>query len=206
MRALVTIFTFIVFTCSPCWAFMPAKAGGIYAPGNTRTHAKQTEDAIDEFIADYFKIKSSTLSMWWAQHKIIGANENVDDGPEKHVNKTHFDDESFDIGQERLMNLRSSMIANLRISDASSARSDLGRQLHSIQDFYSHSKWVEMGNRDMHPIIGVPGQNGWHKTLTPTCTGFCENPSNPKYVLSYECADNCKSGDSATRVGISLTC
>ena len=35
------------------------------------------------------------------------------------------------------------------------ARESLGRLLHTLQDFYSHSNWIEMGNTNINNLIGV---------------------------------------------------
>ena len=37
------------------------------------------------------------------------------------------------------------------------ARESFGTALHTLQDFYAHSNWVELGNNDLHPQLGKPG-------------------------------------------------
>ena len=39
--------------------------------------------------------------------------------------------------------------------DLTHTRELLGQLLHTLQDFYSHSNWVEMGNTDINDLIGV---------------------------------------------------
>jgi len=87
---------------------MPNKIAGIWTPGNTRTHAKQTEDEINNFIMKHWGVKYDTgftSTMKKARSAIIDANANVDGGDEKNIGYCHFDDELFSKGQQHLMNL-----------------------------------------------------------------------------------------------------
>jgi hypothetical protein len=204
-RPLLT-FTALSFLFSFAFSFMPAKLGITYAgytPGNTRTHAKQTEDEIAAFILDHFGIEyhwwTWTSSMRKARDAIIEANKMVDDTKgvplEKDLGEAHFDDELFVKGQQRLMDLRSQMIEALKTFNVASARTLLGRQLHTLQDFYAHSNWVEMGNREISGIIGVTGQTGYPPNNVSTCSEFCGNSNDAAYMKSIQCADDCKYGD-----------
>src|SRR5277367_3992805 len=109
MSALTYVFTVIILCVSVTQSFMPDKAG-IYTPGNTVTHAKQTELEIQAFLQDHFGITQAqlTTTIKNARDSIIEANKFVDDskGTEKDDGKAHFDDELFEDGQARLMDLR----------------------------------------------------------------------------------------------------
>lgn len=39
--------------------------------------------------------------------------------------------------------------------DLKQARQLLGQLLHTLQDFYSHSNWVELGNKNINENIGI---------------------------------------------------
>ena len=69
----------------------------------------------------------------------------------------HFTDEAFDRSTTSLQILRYEILGALRRArpDGKAARKKLGRALHGIQDFYSHSNWVELGNRDIAPGFGI---------------------------------------------------
>ncbi|KAJ0061608.1 hypothetical protein NL108_005753, partial [Boleophthalmus pectinirostris] len=58
----------------------------------------------------------------------------------------HFDDESFDKGKELITDGLYTVKANIKRGNYAAARSKLGEILHTLQDFYSHSNWIEMGN------------------------------------------------------------
>ncbi|KAK4219781.1 hypothetical protein QBC37DRAFT_457274 [Rhypophila decipiens] len=135
---------------------------------------------------------------------------------EKDYGPAHFDNEYLEEGQNHLLKLRSEMIAIL-LSDRSYAGTDaggrripvekarvwLGRQLHTLQDFYAHSNWVEMGRTTISPVVGRPGAVIYPKTPLnePTCTEYCINPSSLSaaartlYLAMHTCYRNCFAGD-----------
>ena len=55
--------------------------------------------------------------------------------------------------------------------DLTNARELLGQLLHTLQDFYSHSNWVEMGKTDINELIGFTENIGTiAKQDQSTCT------------------------------------
>ena len=70
----------------------------------------------------------------------------------------HFDAEQFESGQNRLIALRQSVVTSIQARSYDAARRDMGRMLHTLQDFYSHSNWVENGNQAPNPVLGQPGK------------------------------------------------
>ena len=64
----------------------------------------------------------------------------------------HFDDESFRGGQLRLQKIKGQISSCMSASNLEGARRALGEAFHTIQDFYSHSNWVETNG----PILGPP--------------------------------------------------
>ena len=39
--------------------------------------------------------------------------------------------------------------------DLDKARGRIGDALHTLQDFYSHSNWIEMGKKEINALIGL---------------------------------------------------
>ncbi|KAL7877150.1 hypothetical protein SRHO_G00037930 [Serrasalmus rhombeus] len=78
--------------------------------------------------------------------KINGRNAWVD---VRHVSdpKYHFDDESFLRGRELITSGVRIVKASVKQQSYEAARAKLGEVLHTLQDFYSHSNWIELGNR-----------------------------------------------------------
>ncbi|CAL8402247.1 unnamed protein product [Boreogadus saida] len=65
----------------------------------------------------------------------------------------HFDDEMFLGGRRIIATGLTSVKASNREGNFETAREILGEILHPLQDFYSHSNWVELGNRSPHPSL-----------------------------------------------------
>ncbi len=105
--------------------------------------------------------------------EIARANNRVDNNQFNAA--LHFDDEALDAGSALLVALKQQVIASLQgdSADGRTARQTLGRALHTVQDFFSHSNAVESG-------AGVP--NFGEATLVrlpanaATCTGTLLNP------------------------------
>jgi hypothetical protein len=91
------------------------------------------------------------------------------DSLESDTAEVHFDENAFIPGATRLRDTR------LRVVDFAlrglyiSARANLGSALHSVQDFYAHSSWVEMGRADLAPLDDGPNQ-ALLPPYGPTCT------------------------------------
>ena len=94
-------------------------------------------------IIDYF-VMANDLSK--AIKTIKSSNVEVDDKLAE-VSAAHFDAEQFKAGYERLSLLKSQLITSLlQAKKYKHARKLAGEFLHTLQDFYSHSNWIELGN------------------------------------------------------------
>lgn len=103
---------------------------------------------------------------------IKDANSNVDLGAEEKVAKAHFDGETFQAGQNRLVELRQTIVSHILMENYPMARRETGRMLHTLQDFYSHSNWIENNNREPYMVLGKENErprNIANPTLQ-TCT------------------------------------
>lgn len=134
------------------------------------THEKITKDAVTTAASDLFQASTSNAAAQSAIRRIVAANAAVDDD-QTHA-ALHFDGESFPEGQARLLALRSAVISALQKGAVTQAQDDLGSLLHTLQDFYSHSNWVELGNTVPHPDLGRPGHSlGRLGADVRTCSG-----------------------------------
>ena len=150
-------------------AFFPTNARTIAGALGT-SHVKMTDQAISELAREFFGINKLTNSMKKAMDKIADANVKVDD--DQKTAAKHFDGESLPEGQARAIALRESVIMALQRNDAEGARTALGEALHTIQDFYSHTNWVELGNTAPHQGLGRPGNSLNRLAAT---IGTCQN-------------------------------
>jgi von Willebrand factor type A domain len=126
-------------------------------------------------------------------------DDSADIENEKNLAEAHFDGERFVEGQARILRLRGECITALQQGRASKARENLGRLLHTLQDFYSHSNWVEMGNDYISPNIGYPGGTPYSRDNRSTCRNckyVFESPlQQTTYDLNNKCLNLCKFGD-----------
>ncbi len=75
------------------------------------------------------------------------------DSDTKDMPYAHFDAQTFMQSNERVMNLTDKIFNYLETKDYKKALKLTGNILHTIQDFYSHSNWIEMGNTDINYAI-----------------------------------------------------
>ena len=161
------------FVCS----ITSKSAGGL-------THQDITQRGIEELDKHYFAVSKLTASMQRALDQIIEADAKVDE--DQTSSAKHFDGENAAGAQLRLATLKQNVLDALRSDpiNATGARDNLGSALHTIQDFYSHSNWVEQGNSAAHHGVGRSGALPFAGPTTPTCSGFtgtgptCANSSN----------------------------
>uniref|UniRef100_A0A8C6S657 VWA7 N-terminal domain-containing protein n=1 Tax=Neogobius melanostomus TaxID=47308 RepID=A0A8C6S657_9GOBI len=97
----------------------------------------------------------------------------------------HFNSEAFLEGKSLIIEGMAAIKANIRNENFQAARETLGKILHTLQDFYSHSNWVELGYTNPYlsliradlPIENMADMN------TPTCSdcasGTCPDPILP---------------------------
>jgi hypothetical protein len=68
----------------------------------------------------------------------------------------HCDDEMLPECTQRMIDLKNAAISALTGSspDGAEARRQTGRALHTLQDFYAHSNWIELGNSGANTTLG----------------------------------------------------
>ena len=81
------------------------------------------------------------------------------DGPATALDPAfHFDSEKIAESQDLLISRYPKIIAAAtQQQNYKSARQLLGRSLHAIQKFYSHTNWIEMGKNGTNEALGIPG-------------------------------------------------
>ncbi|XP_036423622.1 von Willebrand factor A domain-containing protein 7-like [Colossoma macropomum] len=96
----------------------------------------------------------------------------------------HFNDEVIERGRDIITQGVSIVRASLRQDNLQAARRALGAVTHTLQDFYSHSNWFELGNLDPYPNLlrpDLPLQN-LADANTPTCND-CQEKVCPNVIL-----------------------
>ncbi|XP_062852458.1 von Willebrand factor A domain-containing protein 7-like [Trichomycterus rosablanca] len=84
--------------------------------------------------------------------------------------KHHFDEEMFLPGRELISRGVSAAKASVKKQSYETAREKIGKVLHTLQDFYSHSNWIEMGMREPYSNLIIPDSTIISVDQeTPTC-------------------------------------
>jgi len=165
-------------------------------------HTGITQAAIDSLYDTYFGIKFPNGPMKTARDKIeLGSalvDKHKDPANEAEDSKCHFDDENFFNSNGRLIDMKAKVVTALFENDVALARELLGRALHTLQDFYSHSNWVELGMKDISQNLGktwplemAPAAE--IDPLIPTCKD-CMYDSSQSRVVTLQNADTCRAG------------
>ncbi|XP_067261338.1 von Willebrand factor A domain-containing protein 7-like [Chanodichthys erythropterus] len=96
----------------------------------------------------------------------------------------HFNDEAFIEGRNLIIQGIAAIKANVRTDNLQSARETLGRVCHTLQDFYSHSNWVELGYKSPYANLIRPDLNieNIAGVAVPTCSD-CASGTCPKQLL-----------------------
>jgi len=68
----------------------------------------------------------------------------------------HFDAELFEDSNNRVIEFYRQIDYSMTYNDFDDARQKSGRIIHTVQDFYSHSNWVEQGQTNILDTIGQP--------------------------------------------------
>ncbi|XP_014863218.1 PREDICTED: von Willebrand factor A domain-containing protein 7-like isoform X2 [Poecilia mexicana] len=96
----------------------------------------------------------------------------------------HFNSEAFLEGRGLITEGVVAIKANIQKENFKAARETLGRVLHTLQDFYSHSNWVELGYTEPYVNLirpDLPLEN-LADVNTPTCSD-CANRKCPNQIL-----------------------
>eukprot|EP00118_Oscarella_pearsei_P015264 m.136837 g.136837 ORF g.136837 m.136837 type:complete len:1075 (+) comp38192_c0_seq3:1337-4561(+) len=124
----------------------------------------------DQLVAAAYGANTATTRFVSAIKRIEDANADVD-SELADLTAAHFDGENFIGGNNRLLELRKDIIDAILKESYGTARELAGGFLHTLQDFYSHSNWVELGNLNYYDRLGVPGKqpNNVASPALPTC-------------------------------------
>jgi hypothetical protein len=146
--------TTLTFLFAVCRAFFPTNFREKAFGNGGISHESQTHQAYDQLIVEHFASITKdkyTTAMRNALKAIAKANAAVDDDQE-HAAK-HCDGESFDEARQLLVQAKANITSLVKDNNGPAAQDALGTALHTLQDFYAHSNWVELGNTDIFSAI-----------------------------------------------------
>lgn len=136
--------------------FFPSDFREKYFGNGGVSHEFQTRKAYDTLAAKYFPdITTNTANMNKARTAWAEANMEVD--KDQKSSAKHFDGENFAGGNAILVQAKINVTNALRNGNGKDARQYLGAALHTVQDFYAHTNWVELGNPTINTDLGKAG-------------------------------------------------
>ncbi|KAF6721633.1 von Willebrand factor A domain-containing protein 7 [Oryzias melastigma] len=96
-------------------------------------------------------------AFWRAVGEVVSSNADTDFTTSTQSNPVyHFDSERIKDSIAMLRQLWTQTVLSVRAKEYQSARYSLGQLFHSLQDFYSHSNWVEMGQKSIYLHLMQP--------------------------------------------------
>ena len=98
---------------------------------------------------EQIEIAAAKMDLWFEKNASLSMSATVA--------RAHFDDEQFQLGHEYLLQLRRQMFAALEQEAVTAARDLAGRYMLTLQDFYAHSNYVELGRTEPLKDLGKPG-------------------------------------------------
>jgi hypothetical protein len=142
---------FFILYCNAAYSFKSGSVAG-------HTGATQQGLGAVSYTASNGEILKFTSG---AIQEIADANDEVDAGFGFMKAVPHCDNEELTACSKRILNLRTQAVAavsNPANRDGAAARQFLGQALHTLQDFYAHSNWVNNpgpSNTSYNPDLGV---------------------------------------------------
>uniref|UniRef100_A0A8D2J0G7 von Willebrand factor A domain containing 7 n=1 Tax=Varanus komodoensis TaxID=61221 RepID=A0A8D2J0G7_VARKO len=113
----------------------------------------------DDIFAAFYGPGVSAKRFRGAIAQVANANANMDfANTTRNDPRLHFDSELIYATNSWLLQARKEVLQAVRSEQYDVAREKLGQLLHSLQDFYSHSNWVELGHQQIHPDLVQPGR------------------------------------------------
>ncbi|KAL2096210.1 hypothetical protein ACEWY4_008358 [Coilia grayii] len=94
---------------------------------------------------------------WHAVGEVVRSNADMDFANYAKLDPVyHFDSERVDTAMEMLREFWNQTVLLVKAKEYQGARHSLGQLFHSLQDFYSHSNWVEMGQKGVYQHLLNP--------------------------------------------------
>ncbi|KAM8769434.1 von Willebrand factor A domain-containing protein 7 [Acanthopagrus schlegelii] len=176
------ILAYLFLLALPCTGFLPDFWSRVLTLSWTsRTHQHITEQSILNVTLETLRgpekhhgEEQTRLGrgFWRAVGEVVKSNAAMD-----FLNSTksdpvyHFDAERMDGAIGMLRQFWAQTLLSVRAEEYQTARHSLGQLFHSLQDFYSHSNWVEMGQRFIYLHLLQPDEPAVPVATedTPTC-------------------------------------
>ncbi|XP_033486681.1 von Willebrand factor A domain-containing protein 7 [Epinephelus lanceolatus] len=179
------ILAYLLLLAIPCTGFLPNFWSRVLTLSwDSHTHQYITEQAILNVTMETLRATKKHQAnhaeertrlgrgFWRAVGEVVKSNAAMDFLSSTRSDPVyHFDSERVESAMRMLRQFWAQTLLSVQAKEYQSARHSLGQLFHSLQDFYSHSNWVEMGQQVIYlhllqpeePAIPVANEE------TPTC-------------------------------------
>lgn len=151
-------------------AFIPGPPRSVATGG--KSHKGITESALDEIYVAYGYGPKGAKPYTRPMKKAIDAIAEWNAWVDYHRDTDpffHCDGERINECSNLVKSEVDAGITALKLDDVESARQQIGMAFHTLQDFYSHSNWIELGHHSPNAEMGTGPVNGIASRLTNTC-------------------------------------
>ncbi|XP_068223894.1 LOW QUALITY PROTEIN: uncharacterized protein [Palaemon carinicauda] len=159
-------------------------------PPSNETFSIPEDASLSQIFRYYYGATASPARFIKAVNSITWANAMAEAGGQIRFDPIHhMDGEKITEGHTLLQGRYQQLISTVVGDDAYPfAREILGTSLNTLQDFYSQTTWIELGNSEILEELGFPGQDIPEVAAPgdPTCTDCTDSQG--------ECKDNVISG------------
>ncbi|XP_059187731.1 von Willebrand factor A domain-containing protein 7 [Centropristis striata] len=179
------ILAYLLLLALPCMGFLPNFWSRVLTLSwDSYTHQYITEQAVLNVTLETLKGSRKHQGnhaeehtrlgrgFWRAVGEVVKSNAAMDFWSHTRSDPVyHFDSERVDSSMGMLRQFWTQTLLSVRAKEYQSARQSLGQLFHSLQDFYSHSNWVEMGQRAIYLHLLQPEEPAIPVAQgdTPTC-------------------------------------
>ncbi|KAH8794253.1 hypothetical protein F5882DRAFT_288952, partial [Hyaloscypha sp. PMI_1271] len=194
----ITILTILLATGTD--GFFPSDWREKYFGAGGVSHEAQTRTAFDDLAAEFFPdIAPLTKTMIKARTTWSDANMEVDE--DQTSSAKHFDGENFAGGQGLLVKAKTDIATALKNGDGEGARKFLGAALHTLQDFYAHTNWVETKGGVINFNLGKAGVSLDHAAFADRTCNECTAGGIGRVILGCHNCDHNTDGFSQLTSG-----
>ncbi|MCJ8733135.1 hypothetical protein PDJAM_G00219630 [Pangasius djambal] len=183
MMGSIRLFILLIHYASMCGAFLPNFWSRVLTLSwDSYTHQYMTEQALLNVTMETINMMPEHFGgqeqvdlgrpFWKSMGEVVSANAAMDFLSSTRSDPVyHFDSERVEGSIEMMRDFWKQAVLLTKKKDYQGARHVLGQLLHGLQDFYSHSNWVEMGQSTEYlhllhpkePAVPVASED------TPTC-------------------------------------
>ncbi|KAK2847874.1 hypothetical protein Q7C36_009556 [Tachysurus vachellii] len=179
----ISLFLLLIYCVTVCLAFLPNFWSRVLTLSwNSYTHQYMTEQALLNVTMETINMMPEHFggqeqvdlgrAFWKSVSEVVSANAEMDFLSSTRSDPVyHFDSEKVEESTAMIRDFWKQAVLLTQKKDYQGARYILGQLLHGLQDFYSHSNWVEMGQHTEYlhllhpeePAVPVASED------TPTC-------------------------------------